>query len=564
MNGADILIASLKREGADTIFGYPGGVLLGLYDRLFDSDIRHILPRHEQGGVHAAEGYAKASGKVGVCMGTSGPGATNLVTGIADAYMDSIPLVVLTGQVASELIGTDAFQEADTIGITRPIVKHSYLVKDSGELSAVVREAFHIAKSGRPGPVVIDLPKNMLNTSIAKAEGVGNGEAQLAGYQPNYEGHPMQIKKLLSALDSAKKPIIIAGGGVRSAGASEYLIKFAEATGIPVLSTFMGLGCIPHDHPLFAGWLGMHGAYAANMSTINADYLMAIGTRFSDRSTGDFAQFAAGAVKAHIDIDPSSISKNIPVNTPIVGDAKVVLEQLLKYISVFKAEKNEKARADWLKQIAKWGREKPFTYEKSDKVIKPQFVVHEIFKLTKGEAIITTEVGQNQMWSAQYYKFKYPNQFISSGGLGTMGFGLPAAIGAKIALADREVFDIAGDDSILMNIQELATAAQHRLGIKVAILNNRFLGMVRQWQQLFFNKRYSHTCMEFQPDFVKLAEAFGCIGLLAEKPDDVKPVLREALKVKDKPVVMDFCCDREENVFPMVPAGAGLDKMIFS
>jgi acetolactate synthase-1/2/3 large subunit len=561
MNGADILIASLKREGADTIFGYPGGVLLGLYDRLFDSDIRHILPRHEQGGVHAAEGYAKATGKVGVCMGTSGPGATNLVTGIADAYMDSIPLVVLTGQVASDLIGTDAFQEADTIGITRPIVKHSYLVKDAGELAAVVKEAFHIAKSGRPGPVVIDLPKNMLNAPKSKTE--NPGPVELPGYQPNYEGHPMQIKKLLSALDSAKKPIIIAGGGIRSAGASAALIKFAEATGIPVLSTFMGLGSIPHDHPLFAGWLGMHGSYAANMSTVNTDYIMAIGTRFSDRSTGDFAQFAPNAVKAHIDIDPSSISKNIPVNTPIVGDAKVVLEQLLKYISVFKAEKNEKARADWLKQIAKWGREKPFTYEKSDTVIKPQFVIHEIFKLTKGEAIITTEVGQNQMWAAQYYKFKYPNQFISSGGLGTMGFGLPAAIGAKIGLPNREVFDIAGDGSILMNIQELATAAQHRLGIKIAILNNRFLGMVRQWQELFFNKRYSSTCMEFQPDFVKLAEAFGCVGLRADKPEEVKPVIRESLKVKDKPVLMDFRCAREENVFPMVPAGSGLDKMIF-
>ncbi len=562
MTGSEILIEALKREGVDTIFGYPGGVILGLYDKIFDSDIRHILPRHEQGGVHAAEGYARATGRVGVAMGTSGPGATNLVTGIADAYMDSVPLVVLTGQVSSELIGGDAFQEADIIGITRPIVKHSYLLKSADDVAKTVKEAFHIARSGRPGPVVIDLPKDVLNGKSTRNPDFSEA-VDLPGYQPKYEGHPMQIKKLLQALSNAKKPMIIAGGGVRLANASKELEEFVKLTGIPVATTFMGLGAIPYDNEYNLGWLGMHGNYVSNMASLNTDYLLAIGTRFSDRSTGDFSQFAPHAFVAHIDIDPSSISKNIPAKMPVVGDAKVVLGQLISHIKEYKADKHKQDRAEWLAQLKEWDKEKPFSYEMSDSVIKPQYVIEEIWKVTNGEAIIATEVGQNQMWSAQFYKFKHPNQFISSGGLGTMGFGLPAAIGAKLGCPDKEVFDIAGDGSILMNIQELTTAVQNRISVKIAVLNNQFLGMVRQWQQMFFNKRYSNTCLECQPDFVKVAEAFGCVGLRAEKPSDVPGVLKEAMKVTDRPVLMDFRCAREENVLPIVPAGVGLDKMIF-
>lgn len=560
MLGADILIESLKKEGVEVIFGYPGGVLLGLYDRLFDSDIKHVLPRHEQGGGHAAEGYAKATGKVGVCMGTSGPGATNLVTAIADANMDSVPMVVLTGQVVTSAIGGDAFQEADIVGITRPIVKHSYLITDVKDIAKIIKEAFHLAKSGRPGPVVVDLPKDVL---AGNADFHYPAKVDLPGYQPNYDGHPMQIKKLLKSLSDAKKPLIIIGGGVITSGASEELIKFAETTNIPVVGTFMSLGTIPWNHRLNLGWAGMHGNYASNQATLNADYIVAIGTRFSDRTTGDALRFAPHATIAHVDIDPCSISKNIRVKMPIVGDAKKVIEQLLKYIKEYKADKHADDRQQWLTQISYWAEEHPFKYVNSDKIIKPQYVIEQIWEVTNGEALITTEVGQNQMWTGQFYKFKHPNQFITSGGLGTMGFGLPAAIGAKIGCPDKEVFDIAGDGSIMMNIQELTTAVQYRVPVKVAILNNQFLGMVRQWQQLFFNKRYSYTCMDCQPDFVKLAEAFGCVGFRIEKPSDVKKVLKESLKVKDRPVVMDFRVSREENVFPMVPAGAGLDEMLF-
>ncbi|MDR0454480.1 MAG: biosynthetic-type acetolactate synthase large subunit [Deferribacteraceae bacterium] len=561
MNGSDILLESLKREGVEIIFGYPGGQIIGTFDRLFDCGIKHVLPRHEQGGVHAAEGYARATGKVGVCIATSGPGATNLVTGIADAYSDSTPLVLITGQVGTTLIGGDAFQEADIIGITRPIVKHSYLIKNIKEIPSAVKEAFHIASTGRPGPVLIDMPKDV---QAAQGKFEYPKDIDLPGYQPNYEGHLMQIKKILHALENAKKPLILIGGGVRLSGASDVLIVFAEATDIPVSTTFMGQGAFPFNHPLYVGWMGMHGNYASNQASLNTDYILAIGTRFSDRTTGNFREFAPNAAVAHIDIDPTSISKNIPVNTPIVGDAKTVLKQFMKYIKEFKAEKNAKARKIWLEEIAVWNSERPFSYIKSDNIIKPQFVVEQIYQITKGEAIITTEVGQNQMWAGQFYKFKYPNQFVSSGGLGTMGFGLPAAIGAKLGCPNKEVFDIAGDGSILMCIQELTMAVQYRIGIKVAILNNRFLGMVRQWQQLFFDRRYSLTCLESQPDFVKVAEAFGCVGLRAETPPEVRTVLEEAMKVKNIPVVMDFRCAREENVFPMVPAGSGLDKMIFS
>jgi acetolactate synthase-1/2/3 large subunit len=560
MTGADILLEALKKEGVDVIFGYPGGMLIGLYDKLYDCNIKHILPRHEQGGAHAAEGYAKATGKVGVCMGTSGPGATNLVTGIADAYMDSVPMVALTGQVLSRLIGGDAFQEADIVGITRPIVKHSYLVKDVHELARTIKEAFHIARTGRPGPVLIDLPKDVLDAEAKFDYAV---DIDLPGYQPNYEGHPMQVKKVLHALSNAKKPIIIAGGGVVTSRSADLLVKFAEQTGIPVLNTFMGLGTIPSSHELYIGWPGMHGNYASNMSTCEADYILAIGTRFSDRATGDINRYAPNATIAQIDIDPTSINKNIQVNTPIIGDIKIVLEQFIKYLKEYKADKNEEARTAWQKQLKAWNAERPFTYEYSDTIIKPQYVIEQIHAVTNGDAIITTEVGQHQMWTGQFFGFKEPNQFLTSGGLGTMGFGLPAAIGAKLGKPEREVFDISGDGSILMNIQELTTAVQHRLGIKVAILNNCFLGMVRQWQSLFFNNRYSNTCMDSQPDFVKLAEAFGCVGFRIEEPKDVANVLRESLKITDRPVVMDFRCAREENVYPMVPGGKALNEMLF-
>ncbi len=560
ITGAEILVKALHEEGADLIFGYPGGVLLGIYDKLFDADLLHVLPRHEQGGIHAAEGFARATGKVGVCFGTSGPGATNLVTGIANAYMDSIPLVVFTGQVSTNLIGGDAFQEADIVGITRPIVKHSYLVNDVREMAATIKEAFYIARTGRPGPVVVDLPKDVVN---AKAEFNWDKEISLPGYSPNTKGHPGQIRKMLRLLEGAKRPVILSGGGVTLANAADELKQLAEITGVPVITTFLGLGSFPGTHPQCAGWLGMHGNKASNMAITEADYIIAVGTRFSDRSTGKLSGFAPHAKIAHIDVDPASISKNVPVEIPIVGDCNLVLAQALAEVKNFGWDKHKADRTAWQAKIDAWNKEQPFSYTFSDKVIKPQYVVEQIYKVTKGDAIICTEVGQHQMWAGQFYKFDRPRQFISSGGLGTMGFGFPAAIGAKMGMPHKEVFDIAGDGSFLMNIQEMTTAVQYRVGVQVAILNNVFLGLVRQWQQMFFDKRYSSTCLECQPDFVKLAEAFGCVGLRAEKPSEVEDVLRESLKIKNLPVIMDFRVDREENVFPMVPAGASNNEMLF-
>jgi acetolactate synthase-1/2/3 large subunit len=558
--GAGILVESFEKEGVEVIFGYPGGVLLGIYDRLFDSKILHVLPRHEQGGIHAADGYARATGKVGVCFGTSGPGATNLVTGIANAYLDSVPLVVITGQVATGLIGGDAFQEADIVGITRPIVKHSYLIKDVKELASAIKEAFHIAKTGRPGPVVIDLPKDV--AAATTDFNYEKTEINVPGYQPTYEGHKMQIKKLLKSLANAKKPVIYAGGGVIISEASKELVKFSEKIGIPVVTSFMGLGGFPASHPNYVGWLGMHGNYASNMAMTDTDFIIAIGSRFSDRSTGRLDGFAPNATIAHIDIDPASISKNVDIEIPIVGDCKIVLNQLLEYVDNYDWNKNADKRKQWSEQVNKWNTEHPFSYHMTNKVIKPQYVVEQIYKVTNGDAIICTEVGQNQMWAGQFYKYDRPRQFISSGGLGTMGYGFPAAIGAKLGMPDKEVFDIAGDGSFLMNQQEICTAVQYRVGVKVAILNNKFLGMIRQWQDLFFDKRYSSSCLDCQPDFIKLAEAYGCVGLRAEKVEDVEDVLKESLKIKHKPVLMDFVCDREENVYPMVAAGAALNEMI--
>lgn len=559
MTGAQILVESLKKEGVDLIFGYPGGVLLGIYDTLFDSDLKHILPRHEQGGIHAADGYARATGKVGVCFGTSGPGATNLVTGIANAYLDSIPLVVLTGQVATSLIGADAFQEADIIGITRPIVKHSYMLTDVNETAKVIKEAFHIAKTGRPGPVVIDLPKDVM---AAKTKFEWPEKVSLPGYNPTVKGHLGQIKKMLRMLEAAKKPMIYMGGGVVLSDASEELVKFSEITGTPVTSSFLGLGGFPGTHENFVGWLGMHGNYASNMAMAEPDFVLAIGTRFSDRSTGRLDGFAPNAKIAHIDIDPASISKNVQIEVPIVGDCKAVLKQALGELDKFNWSKMESAKKEWREKIKAWDREHPFDYDRTSTIIKPQYVVESIYKVTEGDAVICTEVGQNQMWAGQFYKFKRPHQFVSSGGLGTMGFGLPAAIGAKLGVPDKEVFNIAGDGSILMNIQELCTAMQFNVAVKVAILNNKYLGMIRQWQNMFFNNRYSHCNLECQPDFVKLAESFGAVGMRIEKKSDVENAIRESLKIKDRPVVMDFCVDREENVFPMIPAGAAINEML--
>lgn len=558
--GGEIVIDCLKRGGVEVIFSYPGGSLTGFYDTLFDSDLKHILPRHEQGGAHAADGYARATGKLGVVMATSGPGATNLVTGIGTAYMDSVPMLIITGQVVTHLIGGDAFQEADIVGITRPIVKHSYLVTDVADLPNILKEAIYIATTGRPGPVLVDIPKDVF---AAKTKYDPDKPICLSGYAPNTEGHPMQVKKLLKELENSKSPLIYIGGGVKaSKGATEELIKFANQLNIPVVSSFMGLSGYPATDKQWLGWIGMHGNYASNMAVQESDLLIAIGTRFTDRSTGNLSRFAKNAKIVHIDIDPSSISKNVEIEIPVVGDSYKVLLLINKYLEEFNWNKNKEEREKWIKHVFEYDAEKPFGYKNSDKVIKPQFVIETLYKVTNGDAIISTDVGQHQMWSGQFYKFKFPRQFLSSGGMGTMGFGLPSAMGAKIGVPDKEVVCVTGDGGVLMNMQELTTCIQYRIPIKIVIINNKFLGMVRQWQELFFNKRYSDTCLEVQPDFVKLAEAYGCVGLRATKPEEVESVLLESMKIKDKPVLIDIVCDREENVFPMVPAGASIDEMI--
>src|SRR3972149_6719032 len=559
-NGAEIFIESLIKEGVDTIFGYPGGAVLPIYDALYKAPLRHILVRHEQGAVHMADGYARSSGRPGVVVVTSGPGATNTVTGIATAYMDSIPVVVFTGQVPTALIGNDAFQEADIVGITRPCTKHNYLVKDIKDLTRIIKEAFHIATTGRPGPVLVDLPKDVLSAlhEFKYPEGV-----ELRSYKPTYEGHPGQIKRAIELIFKSKRPLIYTGGGIILSNASEELTHFAGKLNIPVTNTLMGLGGFPGTHPLFLGMLGMHGTYCANMAVTNTDCLIAIGARFDDRVTGKIDEFAPYAKIIHVDIDPTSISKNVRVDIPIVGEVKLVLKDMLKHIDETKGLKAYKESInEWHGQIKNWAETHRLSYKYDDKKIKPQHVIERIFELTKGKAIITTEVGQNQMWAAKFYKFDKPRTFLTSGGLGTMGFGFPAAIGAQFAYPDKIVIDIAGDGSIQMNIQELATAVQYKLPVKVAILNNKFLGMVRQWQELFYEKRYSYTCISVAPDFVRLAEAYGAVGLRATKPEEVDPVIKEALTVKSKPVLMDFVVDPEEDVYPMVPAGQPLNKML--
>jgi acetolactate synthase I/II/III large subunit len=563
MTGAQILLTMLKKEGVDTIFGFPGGVVLDIYDEIFKSDLHHILVRHEQGAVHAADGYARASGKVGVCLVTSGPGATNTVTGIATAYMDSIPLVVFTGQVPTHLIGNDAFQEVDIVGITRPCTKHNYLVKDTKDLAKIIREAFHIARSGRPGPVLIDIPKNVANTQI-KFNPDENGEKiRIQSYNPTYKPNLRQLKKVVEMIRKSHKPVLFGGGGIILSGGAKEFTHLARRTRIPVTASLMGLGGFPGTDPLWMGMPGMHGTYRANMALGECDLLIGVGVRFDDRVTGKTETFCSNAKIVHIDIDPTSIRKNVDVAVPVVGDCTLTLKALNNLLDETDLADMASQRSAWLEKIQNWKDTQPLAYKQDEERIKPQFVVEKLFELTQGKAIITTEVGQNQMWAAQYYHFDEPNHFISSGGLGTMGFGLPAAIGAQVAFPDKLVVDIAGDGSIQMNIQEMATAVQHCLPVKVAILNNGFLGMVRQWQQLFYDRRYSCTTMDFAPDFAKLAEAFGAVGLRATKPSEVEPVLREAIETP-RPVIMDFVVEQEENVYPMVPAGKNITEMLLT
>ena len=549
MNGAKAIVESLKREGVDTIFGIPGGQVLPLFDALYDAPFRFILTGHEQGAAHMADGYARATGRVGVCIATSGPGATNLVTGIATAYMDSVPMVALTGQVTRKMIGNDAFQEAPITEITKAITKHNFLVQDAKELPEIIKSAFYIASSGRPGPVLIDLPKDVQTEEIE----FKYPEKLNLNYKPVLKGHIGQIKKACELIHKAKRPVIYIGGGVIISGAHELVYKLAEKIKTPVTMTLLGLGGFPSAHPLSLDMLGMHGTRYANYAVMEADLIIAIGARFDDRVTGKIDSFAPHAKIIHIDIDPTSISKSIDVDVPIVGDAKEVLKDLIA---------NVKApdTSDWLKKINGWKKKYPLTYDKDNK-LRPQYIIEEICDLTKGNAIITTEVGQNQMWAAQFYKYNLPRTFLSSGGLGTMGYGFPAAIGAKIGCPDKIVFDIAGDGSIQMNIQELITAVAYKVPVKVAILNNHYLGMVRQWQELFYKRRYSASDLKRNPDFVKIAEAYGALGIKVDKKKDVRSALQKAIK-SPLPVFIDFVIEREENVSPIVPPGEALDQMI--
>jgi len=555
--GAQIVVECLKKEGVETLFNYPGGAVLPLFDELQNAPFRQVLVRHEQAAVHAADGYARATGKVGVAVVTSGPGATNTVTGIATAFMDSVPIIILTGQVPTLLIGNDAFQEVDIIGITRPCTKHNYLVKEVSDLGRILKEAFYLARSGRPGSILVDLPKDIM---VNSAEFKYPEKVFIRGYQPTYEGHPGQIKRAVELIMKSKKPALYTGGGIISSNASKELTLLAERLGIPVTMTLMGLGGFPGNHLLSLGMLGMHGTYHANMAVMESDLLIAVGARFDDRVTGKIESFAPQAKIIHIDIDPTSISKSVRVDLPIVGDCKRVLTKILSLLEEEEINSFKEGLNKWRHQIEKWKTLYNMDYHQGEK-IKPQYVVEKIWELTKGDAIITTEVGQNQMWAAQYYQFIKPRTLLTSGGLGTMGYGFPAAIGAQAAFPNKLVIDISGDGSFQMNSQELATAVQYRLPIKVAILNNGYLGMIRQWQEFFYGKRYASSCLEgISPDFVKLAEAYGAVGLKAIKPEEVIPTLKKAFSIP-KPVIIDFVVDPEENVYPMVPAGEPLNQM---
>ena len=562
LTGSQILLESLKLEGVDTVFGYPGGAVINIYDDLYESSINHVLTRHEQAAVHAADGYARCTGKVGVAIATSGPGATNTVTGIATAYMDSIPMVIITGQVPTPLIGNDAFQEADMCGITRPCTKHNYLVKDIRDLARILKEAFYIARTGRPGPVLVDLPKDIQVTTHKFSY---PDKVSLRGYKPTYSGNIRQIEKAAKMILAARKPVLYVGGGITLSGADDVLLKLAEQTKIPVTTTLMAMAAFPQRHPLALGMLGMHGTFYANMSVTECDLLIAVGSRFDDRVTGRIDSFAEKAKIIHVDIDPTSIGKNVATDLPIVGDLKDVLGKLHGYLNK-KPELVEdlvEATEEWRSMIGEWKERHPMTYRSSKSVIKPQFVIEKISEMTAEDAIITTEVGQHQMWAAQFFTFREPKTFLTSGGLGTMGFGLPAALGAQVAYPDRQVIDISGDGSFQMNSQELATLVQYKLPVKIAILNNNYLGMVRQWQQMFFEKRYSQTVMELPIDFIKLAEAYGATGLQATKVDEVEATIKQALETPG-PVLMNFIVSREENVLPMVPAGKAIHEMVLA
>jgi len=561
--GARILLECLKMEGVDTVFGYPGGTVINIFDELYSfPEIRNILPRHEQAGVHAADGYARASGKVGVAIATSGPGATNTVTGIATAYMDSIPLVVITGQVPTALIGNDAFQEVDIIGITRPCTKHNFLVKNVKELAGIVKKAFYIARTGRPGPVLIDLPKDV---QVAVTEFKYPDKVEIKGYKPTIEGHPKQVEKAASMLLSARKPVIYVGGGVVLGNAAAELRKLAETLHAPVTTTLMGLGSFPEDSPLSLGLLGMHGTFYANMAVTECDLLVAVGARFDDRVTGKIPAFAPHAKIIHMDVDPTSIRKNVRVDLPIVGAVQDVLTKLNAFLEDRHdaVDSFRKSIKPWLAQIDGWKAKQPMGFKESAQVIKPQFVIRKLRELSAPDAIIATDVGQHQMWTAQFFTFTSPRTLLSSGGLGTMGYGLPAAMGAQAAFPERQVIAVCGDGGFQMNLQEIATLVQNRLPVKVCVLNNNYLGMVRQWQELFFGKRYSQTVLDLPIDFVKLAEAFGATGFTAAKPDEVEETIRKGFSTAG-PVIMEFKIDREEKVLPMVPAGASLNEMVLA
>jgi acetolactate synthase I/II/III large subunit len=560
MRGARILLEALVREGVDTIFGYPGGAVLHIYDELVKMGprLRHVLARHEQGAVHMAEGYSKATGETGVVLVTSGPGATNTVTGIANAYMDSTPLVVITGQVPRKMIGTDAFQEVDTIGITRPCTKYNYMVRHVRELAGIVHEAFYLASSGRPGPVLIDVPKDV----TAEKAVLGEPPAlHLPGYRPPARADADQLKHALSRVLAAERPVLYVGGGVIHSAACEELLALAQALHVPVTPTLMGLGCFPSVHPLSLGMLGMHGTYWANMAMTEADLILAIGARFDDRVTGALDKFAPHAEIVHVDVDASSLGKNVPTHWPIEGDAKAVMLQMLDILDGDGCQLSPQRLAAWWRQIETWKAHAPLSYCRSSEVIKPQQLCEELDRLTGGTAIIATDVGQHQMWLAQYYGFRQPRQLLTSGGLGAMGYGFPAALGAQIALPERQVIAFVGDGGFQMTAQELATAVQYGANVKIVIMNNNSLGMVRQWQQLFYDRNYSHVDMEWTPNFVKLAEAYGAIGLRATHPGELTSILEQGLSSPGV-VVMDIVVEVEENVYPMIPPGAGINEMV--
>jgi acetolactate synthase-1/2/3 large subunit len=559
LTGAEIFVRCLQDEGVEYIFGYPGGAALHIYDALYKQDkVKHILVRHEQGAAHAADGYARATGRPGVVLVTSGPGVTNTVTGIATAYMDSSPLVVFSGQVPTSLIGDDAFQEVDAVGITRPCVKHNFLVKDVKDLAVTIKKAFYIATTGRPGPVLVDIPKDV---TAQKAEYAYPKQVTIRSYNPVTRGHPVQIKKAVELMLAARRPVFYTGGGIIWSGAAAELTELVRLLGYPITNTLMGLGGYPATDPQFLGMLGMHGTYEANMAMHECDVLIAIGARFDDRVTGDLNKFCPYATVIHVDIDPASIAKNVPVEIPIVGDARQVLGEMIKLVKASKKRPDPEALRAWWDQINEWRRLNCLAYDRSDRVIKPQYVLETLWRLTAGKAYVTSDVGQHQMWAAQFYKFDEPRRWINSGGLGTMGFGLPAAMGVQIAHPGETVICVTGEASIQMCIQELSTCKQYDLPIKIVNLNNRYMGMVRQWQEFFYDRRYSHSYMDALPDFVKLAEAYGHVGLRIEKPADVEGALKEALAMKDRLVFLDFITDQTENVYPMVAAGKGHHEM---